>query len=58
MYRRFGSRVTILQSAPHLLASEDEDIAEALQEALEAEGIEVIANARAIRAEGSAGHVK
>src|SRR5690242_2094073 len=30
MYRRFGSRVTILQRAPHLVPREDEDISNAI----------------------------
>ncbi|AFZ69681.1 dihydrolipoyl dehydrogenase [Deinococcus peraridilitoris] len=58
MYRRFGSRVTVLQSASHLLPNEDEDIAEVLQEALEAEGIEVIVNARVTRVSGNEGSVR
>lgn len=58
MYRRFGSEVTILQGAAHLLASEDEDIARALQEALEAEGIEVVVNLRAERVERIGGGVR
>ncbi|WP_272976103.1 mercuric reductase [Deinococcus geothermalis] len=58
MYRRFGSRVTVLQSAPQLLASEDEDITAALREALEAEGIEVVVKARVGRVAGSEGQMR
>ncbi|WP_081909129.1 dihydrolipoyl dehydrogenase [Deinococcus sp. YIM 77859] len=58
MYRRFGSQVTLLQGGPHLLASEDEDITTVLREALEAEGINVIVNARVKRAEGGEGDVR
>lgn len=58
MYRRFGSQVTVLQSAPTLLATEDEDITTALREALVAEGIEVVVNARVIRVEGGDGDVQ
>lgn len=58
MYRRFGSEVTILQGAGQLLASEDEDVARVLREALEAEGIRVVLNARVGRAERGTGGVR
>ena len=58
MYRRFGSQVTLLQGAAHLLTDEDEDITAELQGALEAEGIEVIVNARVLRTEGMNGQVR
>jgi len=45
MFRRFGSRVTLLQRGPQLLAQEDPDIAEALTDILEGEGIDVRLNA-------------
>ena len=41
MYRRFGSRVTVLQRGERLLTPEDEDIAVAIQDILVAEGIDV-----------------
>jgi pyruvate/2-oxoglutarate dehydrogenase complex dihydrolipoamide dehydrogenase (E3) component len=40
MFRRFGSRVTIIHRGVQLLAREDADVAQALQKALEAEGIQ------------------
>jgi pyruvate/2-oxoglutarate dehydrogenase complex dihydrolipoamide dehydrogenase (E3) component len=40
MFRRFGSRVTIVQRTDHILPREDADVTEELQKALEAEGIE------------------
>jgi len=40
MFRRFGSRVTVIHIGDQLLAREDADIAQGLQKALEAEGIE------------------
>ncbi|WP_407543131.1 dihydrolipoyl dehydrogenase (plasmid) [Deinococcus radiomollis] len=58
MYRRFGSQVTLLQGAAHLLADEDDDITAELQGALEAEGIEIIVNARVLRTEGVEGQVR
>jgi len=45
MFRRFGSRVTIIHKGSQLLAKEDADVATALQKALEAEGIEFQLNA-------------
>ena len=40
MFRRFGSRVTIIHNGERLLPKEDPDITLSLQQALEAEGIE------------------
>ena len=42
MYRRFGSRVTVIQRGDRLVTREDEDIAAALRGILEAEGIELV----------------
>jgi pyruvate/2-oxoglutarate dehydrogenase complex dihydrolipoamide dehydrogenase (E3) component len=41
MYRRFGSRVTIIEMMPRLIAREDEDVSRSVREILEHEGIEV-----------------
>jgi pyruvate/2-oxoglutarate dehydrogenase complex dihydrolipoamide dehydrogenase (E3) component len=40
-FRRFGSRVTVVEMAPRLIAREDEDVSAAVKEFLEAEGVEV-----------------
>jgi pyruvate/2-oxoglutarate dehydrogenase complex dihydrolipoamide dehydrogenase (E3) component len=48
MYRRFGSKVTILQRAPHLLPREDEDICEAIDGIVKNEGITVRTSATCI----------
>jgi pyruvate/2-oxoglutarate dehydrogenase complex dihydrolipoamide dehydrogenase (E3) component len=40
MFRRFGSRVTVIHQAEHLLPHEDPDVTAELQKALETEGIE------------------
>ena len=40
-FRRFGSRVTVVEMGPRLIGREDEDVSQAVQEFLEAEGIEV-----------------
>jgi pyruvate/2-oxoglutarate dehydrogenase complex dihydrolipoamide dehydrogenase (E3) component len=44
-YRRFGSRVTIVERGSQLLEHEDEDIAAAIADILRDEGIEVLLNA-------------
>ena len=54
-YRRFGSRVTILESGPRLLVREDPDVADEVQRLLEAEGIEVVLAAETRRVEGRSG---
>ena len=48
MYRRFGSRVSLIQRAGRLIPGEDEDVSAAVQEILENEGIEVHPNATCI----------
>ncbi len=42
MFRRFGSRVTIIQRGSHLLAREDNDIADAVADILREDGIELL----------------
>jgi len=39
MFRRFGSRVTVIEALDQLIVREDADVAEALQTALESEGM-------------------
>lgn len=41
MYRRFGSRVTVVEMGPRLISREDPDISDAVRAILEGEGIEV-----------------
>jgi pyruvate/2-oxoglutarate dehydrogenase complex dihydrolipoamide dehydrogenase (E3) component len=54
-YRRFGSRVTILQHGPQLLANEDQDVVSALLEAFASEGICVIAPVEIVQVAGRSG---
>jgi pyruvate/2-oxoglutarate dehydrogenase complex dihydrolipoamide dehydrogenase (E3) component len=51
MYRRFGSKVTILQREPHLIPREDEDVSDAIREIMEREGITVRLNSTCITVE-------
>jgi len=45
MYRRFGSRVTVIEMGPRLIGREDEDVSQAIKEILESEGIAFRLNA-------------
>jgi pyruvate/2-oxoglutarate dehydrogenase complex dihydrolipoamide dehydrogenase (E3) component len=51
MYRRFGSRVTVVERGPRLIAHEDEEFSAAVKEMLEAEGIQFRLNADCIHLE-------
>ena len=48
MYRRFGAEVTVVERGERLLPREDEDISEAIRDALEAEGIVIYTGAACI----------
>lgn len=56
-YRRLGSDVVVIESQPQIAGSEDHDVAEALQELLEREGIEFHTEAKIERVEKSGGGV-
>jgi len=45
MYRRFGSRVTVVERGDRLISRDDEDVSEAVREIVENEGVEVRLNA-------------
>ena len=49
IYRRFGSKVTVVEMKPRLTAREDEDISESIRSIMEAEGIVVRTDAECIR---------
>ncbi|MBV9280216.1 MAG: mercuric reductase [Chloroflexi bacterium] len=49
MFRRFGSRVTIVQRGPQLLGREDADVAREVAAILREEGIEVLLDTEAVR---------
>ncbi|MGH7700688.1 MAG: mercuric reductase [Gemmatimonadales bacterium] len=52
MFRRFGSRVTVVEVADQVVPREDPDVAAALQQALESEGIGFLLGFQATRVEG------
>jgi pyruvate/2-oxoglutarate dehydrogenase complex dihydrolipoamide dehydrogenase (E3) component len=54
-YRRFGSRVTVVQHGPQLLAGEDPEVADAVRALFAEEGIEVLLSAEALQVEGRSG---
>ncbi len=53
MFRRFGSAVTVIQSGPHILPNEDDDVTDELQKALESEGLRILLNTRAVEVRGA-----
>jgi len=57
MFRRYGSRVTVLHTGKQIVPREDPEIAAELQKALEAEGIQFLLNARTTRVEKKNGAV-
>jgi pyruvate/2-oxoglutarate dehydrogenase complex dihydrolipoamide dehydrogenase (E3) component len=54
-YRRFGSRVTVVEHGPQLLSREDPDVAEEIRRILSAEEIEVVLGADMLRVDGRSG---
>jgi len=54
-YRRFGSRVTVVEHGPQLLGREDPDVAEEIRRLLSGEGIEILLAADVLRVEGRSG---
>jgi len=58
MFRRFGSRVTIVHNQGQIVPREDPEIAAELQKILEGEGITFLLNARDTQVEQARGSVK
>ncbi|HKT61059.1 MAG TPA: mercuric reductase [Gemmatimonadales bacterium] len=58
MFRRFGSRVTIVQRGRQLLPLEDEDVAGAVRDILREDGIEILLDSQAVRAATSGSGVR
>lgn len=51
MFRRFGSRVTIVQRAAQLLGREDQDVADEVAKIMREDGVEVLLNTEALSVE-------
>ena len=58
MYRRFGSRVTIIEMAPRLIGREDPDVSQAIRDILVAEDIAIRVDAMCIALESAPGGVQ
>jgi pyruvate/2-oxoglutarate dehydrogenase complex dihydrolipoamide dehydrogenase (E3) component len=54
-FRRFGSRVTIVEPGRQLMGREDADVAEEMQRVLNSEGIDVLLNAKPANVRGLSG---
>jgi pyruvate/2-oxoglutarate dehydrogenase complex dihydrolipoamide dehydrogenase (E3) component len=50
MYRRFGAKVTIVEKGPRVIAREDPEVSQAIQDILEKEGVQIRLNAECISA--------
>jgi pyruvate/2-oxoglutarate dehydrogenase complex dihydrolipoamide dehydrogenase (E3) component len=48
VYRRFGSEVTVIELAPHLIAREDEDVSRAVAEILKDENIDIRVDSKVV----------
>ena len=51
VYRRFGSKVTVIEFGPRLISREDDDVSQAVAGFLEAEGIDVRVNSAIVGVE-------
>jgi pyruvate/2-oxoglutarate dehydrogenase complex dihydrolipoamide dehydrogenase (E3) component len=58
MFRRFGSRVTIVHRGHQLLDQEDADVAAEVHKILSEDGIEILLNARTTQVSGGAGKIQ
>jgi pyruvate/2-oxoglutarate dehydrogenase complex dihydrolipoamide dehydrogenase (E3) component len=54
MFRRFGSQVSIIQRGAHLLAREDNDVADAVADILRQDGIDVLLETQTLSVEQAA----
>jgi len=58
MFRRFGSKVTIIERGDRVLSKEDEDVSEAIEEIMKDEGIDFRFNANCLGGSGKHGQIK
>jgi len=58
LFRRLGSKVTIIQSREQLLNGEDRDVAQEVENIFQEDGIDILLNANATRASGSNGEIR
>ena len=55
-YRRFGSRVTIIQNGSQLLSQEDRDVSDEIHRILGDEGVECLVSTETLRVDGRSGN--
>lgn len=58
MFRRFGSRVTVVQRAERLLPAEDPDISAAVADGFAADGIDVVVGTACVAVDGTTGNIR
>jgi pyruvate/2-oxoglutarate dehydrogenase complex dihydrolipoamide dehydrogenase (E3) component len=51
MYRRFGSKVSVIEQGDRVIARDDEDVSQAVRQILEGEGVEIHTGAKCIAVE-------
>ncbi len=56
-YRRFGSRVTVIEPGPRIISREDADAADAVQRLLSDEGVEFLASTQMLKVDGRSGKI-
>src|SRR6516164_6858926 len=54
-YRRFGSRLTVIETGPQLMGREDPDVADEMQRLLGDEGIQILVPAETLNVKGRSG---
>src|SRR5262249_55555822 len=57
MFRRFGSRVTVVEMGPHLVGREDEDVSLEIESFLKKEGVELRLNAKCLSVQKETGGI-
>ena len=55
-YRRFGSRVSVIESSPQLMSREDPDVADEMRRLLSEEGIQFLLQAATVNVAGRSGN--
>lgn len=58
MFRRFGSKITVVQRGNQLLQAEDSDVAEEVTKIMREDGIEVLLLAQAVRVQQHENHIR
>jgi pyruvate/2-oxoglutarate dehydrogenase complex dihydrolipoamide dehydrogenase (E3) component len=54
-YRRFGSRVTVIEAGPRIMSREDPDVSDEMQRLLDAEGVRFLLSAEVLGVRGRSG---